>query len=282
MWDLFASRMRSFRHDPAFQFASLQLIMSLDEDRGGKMTTRHSTPAQSDRTILALLTRYGKGQCYDIRDRIFGLHGVASDPERIEVDYRRSPAEIFCLLVNHGGWCRDWREAHVAWSALQLHRLLSDNDIIRFRAMALEVRAPSSKSSAVDLMIGGYPTTQPWSQSDELLVTWMRRHSPHRHVAWYALGEPDQTSDRYDVMIAEQKESCLSFSPMPCKVMGVYRYWRGSQFRRGEPTWVGNHLESARPVATTGSSVKRISSGLVCLAISLTELPQVLPMLHAL
>ena len=72
-----------------------------------------------------LITTYGRKQCLDIRDHVYGLNGVAAVP--VQVDYGLHALEVFASVMNAGDDSRSVRYAeHFAenlWRALGLNHV---------------------------------------------------------------------------------------------------------------------------------------------------------------
>jgi hypothetical protein len=63
--------------------------------------------AFEDMTMLELVARFGRCDCQDKRDKVYGLMGISHRTKRLPVDYRLSPAEVFWRMwedpLNQGG-----------------------------------------------------------------------------------------------------------------------------------------------------------------------------------
>lgn len=81
----------------------VQAVVEYRESSAFSIMNERIKRSFDDRPLLSLSLHYGKSTCEDLRDRVFGLHGIASEccKNAIPVDYSLSVPELSDLLVEH-------------------------------------------------------------------------------------------------------------------------------------------------------------------------------------
>lgn len=247
----------------------------LNQDR--EIRERTLAPSPEAHRIHSLMLRYGQNRCQDVRDRVFGLLGLAAGPKMIDVDYEQSAAGIFCVFAQKHSI--NFESVQIYWTALQVDQLLPRTETVRCNFMTFEAQTVEPDEHGRSLFRPHCTVSVGSVEFVKTSMAHLQAHSTRRQITW--LKRDGAGSGYFDMIIVDHGGNSLTDQPVPCKILAAYYHSRyqtcALDARRKDSHWLSNALKGEDVLRTRGSSIHDLGNGEVCLDLSLTDLADLLP-----